>query len=323
MSQSVAFRYHMHPLDLHTRRWHIKARRKHPQITDWLFHLTTLAQNARAKGRILIGGAPAEAEDIALAWNPNAGDEEVQEWTEVLAALVEAEVLTQEEQGWSITRPSEWYLPPSKLEERNHEEEWEARKARRNATRRKPTEDVPDTARECPDTLGNAREESETLGNAREDSGTPGNARLPNQNQNLNLNPPPTGGSHAGSPSQTGTSPRQVGLGRAVEVLDQHWPQVLAPAEAGRLSRFLAEPGTFDQKLDALQQVCAEVCAELDAGSDIRRPRSVVLTRAASRLAQIRASPHPPPDPWANPPQLPEYVRVAEGETPPERSPVL
>lgn len=299
MSQPIPFRYHMHPLDLCTRRWHIKIRRHHPQITDWLFHLTTLAQNARAKGRILIGGASAEAEDIALAWNPNASDEEVQEWGEILDALVEAEVLTQEEQGWSIARPSDWYRPPSREPHAEAERKKKARAPKSSARKPQVSADCPQVSAVCPP-------ESDLS--------------APNQNQNQNQNQYP----YPALPPNPAAEPRpESGSGRvdepaetAAEIVQNHLPGVLSPQESQALAKLMTAKAPSSRKLEALRQACAEVAYEAGlAGNRIRYPRRVAIERAIIAVAR---APNDAPDHWANPPQLPEYARIAA-----ERSPVL
>lgn len=275
MTEPAAFRYHMYPLDLCSRAWHIRIRKHHPQLTDWLFHLTVLAQNARAKGAILIGGHPAEAEDIALAWDHRATEEDIEEWESVLVALADAGVVRRCDEGWEIAKPSLWYRPPSR------EPEAEAQRKRLSRA------DV----RTCPQASAEVRIASGVSG--------------PNQNQNQNEN-------QNKNQNRTGkdASSRRVGVGLVVDVLDRYWPDVLPASQAGDIARYLNADGTMEQKLEAIRQVADEVVAELEVGSDIRFPRKVVLHRAPARLAQLRtpAAPHA----WTNPPQPPEYVRVLE-----------
>ena len=293
--QPISFRYHMHPLDLCTRRWHIKIRRKHPQITDWLFHLTALAQNARAKGYILIGGAPADAEDIALAWNPNANDEEIQEWTEVLDALVDAEVLTQHEGGWSIAKPSDWYRPPSREPHVEAERKKKARSSVVSAHRPQPVRGCPQVSAVCPPESG---------------------LSAPNQNQNQNqypypaLPPSPADGSGAGSRSGRVDEPAET----AAEIVQDHLPGILSPQESRALAKLMTASAPTPRKLEALRQACAEVAYEAGlSGNRIVFPRRVAIERAIIAVAR---APDDPPDPWANPPELPEYARIAAERSP-------
>lgn len=267
MTETPAFRYHMMPLDLVHRRWHIQIRRRHPQLTDWIYHLTRLAQDARQRGHIYIGGVPAGAEDIALAWDHRASDEDIAEWQQVLEALTKAGVLTAQESGWSLTRPADWYRPPSSEPEASAERQRRSRAARSQAV--------------------TSRHESSQLSR-------------PNQNQNQNQNRTPTP-----TPSRNGSGVGS-GVGLVVEVLDRHWPGGSSTTKSADIAAYLRRPGTLEQKLEAIRQVAEEVAAEIEGGSDIRLPRSVVLHRAPARLAHLRNA---PPDPWANPPELPEYAR--------------
>lgn len=297
MSQSVPFRYHMHPLDLHTRRWHIKIRRKHPQITDWLFHLTALAQNARAKGCILIGGTPADAEDIALAWNPQADDQEVQEWAEVLDALTDAEVLTRQERGWSITKTSDWYRPPSR---EPHAEAERKKKARASAG-----------SVRHPQASGDSPQESAGVRSA---SGV----SAPNQNQNQNQYPypalPPNPASESGVGAGHGSGRVDEPVETAAEIVQDHLPGILSPQESRALAKLMTASAPTPRKLEALRQACAEVAYEAGlAGNRIVFPRRVAIERAIIAVAR---APDDPLDPWANPPQLPEYARIAAERSP-------
>lgn len=117
---SSPFRYQMLPTDLFRRSWHIRLRRRYPDLTDRIYHVTILAQDARAKGRILIGGQPAAAEDIALAWDQRSTEEDIQTWEDCLGALAGEGILVVDKDGaYRVARPADWYRPPSKLENRD------------------------------------------------------------------------------------------------------------------------------------------------------------------------------------------------------------
>ena len=214
MSQSV-LRYHMHPWTC-TPAMHIKIAGSIP-AHDWLFHLTAAGAERPAKGYILIGGAPADAEDIALAWNPNANDEEIQEWTEVLDALTDAEVLTRQERGWSITKTSDWYRPPSR---EPHAEAERKKKARASAG-----------SVRHPQASGDSPQESAGVRSA---SGV----SAPNQNQNQNQNQypypalPPNPASESGFGAGSGSGRVDEPAETAAEIVQDHLPGILSPQES-------------------------------------------------------------------------------------------
>ena len=174
--QPRKFRYVMTPVDLFRRRWYVRLRPDYPSLMEQWYHLVILAQESRAAGRLLVGGEPMEAEDIAVAWDRRAKHEDISLWEDLLTALVDEGAMALDSRGgYRLAKASDWYLPPSKLEERDHAGEWQARKQRQNASR--------DTDRPEP-----AREASDALGKTREDPGSPGNTREPNENENENEN---------------------------------------------------------------------------------------------------------------------------------------
>lgn len=269
MTYHQTIKYAMMPHDLFQRRWYVKLRRQIPNLMERWYWIVCLAHNSMSAGRILIGGEPATAEDVAISWDREATEDSVSDWQQVLDALTEAGVLTADELGWSVTRPSDWYRPPSR------EPEAEAR--RKRASRAKSAE--------CPDASADVRSASGVSGL------TKPNQTKPNQTKPNGAGPAPGVGS---------------GMGLVMEVLERHWPGGLAATKSGDIAAYLRRPGTLEQHLEAIRQVAEEVAAEIESGSDIRSPSSVVLHRAPARLAHLRNA---PPDPWANPPELPEYAR--------------
>jgi len=284
----------MMPHDLFQRRWYVRLRQKFPDVMERWFWLLSLAQNARSGGRVLIGGDPAAAEDVALAWDRRATDEDVATWSGAIAAFIDEGILLLEDGCLRIHKPTSWYLPPSKQpQNRDYAQEY----AQERATR------------EDPGRAGKSREEPVGPVHRTSTSTEPKRTSTPPA--------PPTPAPSSGPGSGRVDEPAPT----ATDIVQDHLPGILSPHESQALARLMTAQAPPSRKLDALRQACAEVAYEAGlAGSKIRFPRRVAIERAITALAR---APDEPPDPWANPPQLPEYARIAIGEAQPERSPVL
>ena len=149
----ASIKYAMMPHDLFQRRWYVMIRRQFPDIMERWYWLVCLAQNARSAGRVLIGGEPATAEDVAIAWDRRSTEEDTAIWQRAIDAFVDAGILKVDDDCLRIDKPTGWYLPPSKQpHNRDHAREYAQEKSAREEpgragkTREEPVRPVHSTS---------------------------------------------------------------------------------------------------------------------------------------------------------------------------------
>ena len=280
---ATSIKYAMMPHDLFQRRWYVRIRRQFPDVMERWFWLVCLAQNARSAGRVLIGGEPATAEDVAIAWDRRSTEEDTATWQRAIDAFIDAGILKVDDDCLRIDKPTGWYLPPSKQpHNRDHAREYAQEKR----------------TREDPGRPGKTREDPVRPVHSTSTSTEP----VPNQYQTSTSTEPGdgsgAGGSLSGVPSQNG---KRNWAQVAAETLAQHLPGDLSTQERQALARISETGGRVgappERAIEAIRTHAYSVAYETQfPDHGIRFPRRVALERA---LADVQANPlGPVPHPW-------------------------
>jgi len=303
----------MMPHDLFQRRWYVRLRRQFPDVLERWFWIVFLAQNARAAGRICIGGEPATAEDVAIAWDRHATAEDVATWELVVAAFLGEGILVQSEDGLRISKPTSWYLPPSKQpQNRDFTGEWESRKDKANAARR--TGSAREAHGKAREAHGKAREGTAKHVHSTSTSTSTSTEPVPNRTSTSTEPLPGSAGAGAAAagidialaPLPAVAQPKNGNGKRSwandvLATLAEHLPGELSAQERQAVAR-IAEAGerlgaTPERAMAAIRKHAVEVAYEVQfPNHNIRYPRRIALERA---LHDIESSPEGPlPHEW-------------------------